>query len=66
MEYLTMFPMDIAPKDGTVIFTYHSIWKVPMCIKWVDELNCWADSVVTVKWPEESFMGWNYCPEFNV
>lgn len=61
-----LFSMDTAPRDGSVILAYHIIWKVPVCIKYVDKLNGWADSLITTQWPEEAFMGWRYINEFDL
>jgi hypothetical protein len=66
MTKLRLFEMTDAPKDKTVILAYHKLWKVPMCIRWVDKLNGWTDSVYSCNWPEEAFAGWNYCPEFDI
>lgn len=66
MTKLQLFEMNYAPKDGSVILAYHILWKVPMCIKWLDDMNGWVDSVISTSWPEESFVGWNYCPEFDI
>lgn len=66
MNKLQLFEMVDAPKDGTVILAYQIYWKVPICIRWIDGLNGWADSVYSCNWPEEVFVGWNYCPEFDI
>jgi hypothetical protein len=61
-----IFEMNIAPRDGSVILAYHKIWEMPVCIKYVDKLNGWTDSLHTRQWPEESFLGWIECPKFDI
>jgi hypothetical protein len=61
-----LFEMSDAPRDGSIILAYHIIWKVPVCIKYVDTLNGWTDSLVTTQWPEEAFAGWRYINEFDI
>ena len=61
-----IFQMNDAPRDGSVILAYHTLWKVAVCIKFVSDMNSWTDSTYTVKWTEEAFVGWIECPKFDI
>ena len=49
------------PKDGTVIQRWHTMWKAPISVKYVedsphaDKGMFWIEATLAMAWPEEAF-----------
>lgn len=54
-------PIETAPRDGTVIQRWHSIWKAPISVRYKvgvlkDYPNlCWWESTWATGWPDQAF-----------
>jgi len=61
-------PIETAPKDGTSILAWHTVWKCPVSVYWREKpkvypVECkWLESTLTTAWPERAFTHWMPLP----
>ena len=60
-----IYTMDTAPRDGTTILAWHTVWKCWTTIRHrcIGDSFPWQDGTYCAFWKEESFSHWMKQPE---
>lgn len=57
-------PITTAPKDVNGFLGWHTVWKVPVAVRFMSGGNsfsgedCWIEKSLTNMWPLEAFSHW--------